>query len=120
MTGIAYVRSALKNDAYIASQTEQIKKKAAIENIELADIIVKNGVNGIRSKQDLKKFLNEIKKTESDVIIVADITRITRNMRLLLELQDNLQKENISILVSTGEVNYEGIKSYLQHFGCSR
>lgn len=120
MTGIAYVRSALKNDDYIARQIAQVKESAAMENIELADIIERNGVNAIRGKRELKKLLKEIEDKKADVLIVVDTSRITRNMRLLLEFQESLQKKSISILVSTGGIENESIKNYLQYFGYSR
>ncbi len=120
MRGIAYVRSACVNDEQIARQIEQVKANAATENIELSEIIIKNGASEIRNKRELKKFLKEIEKKKAEVLIVADTTRITRNMQLFLEFQESLQKANISILVSTGGIDNESIKNYLQYFGYSR
>ncbi len=120
MTGIAYVRSACVNDEQIARQIAQVKESAAMENIELVEIIERNGLNGFRSKRELKKILKEIKDKKADVLIVADLTRITRNMLLLFEFQESLRKENISILVSSGGIDNESIKNNLQYFGYSR
>lgn len=120
MTGIAYVRSACVDEEQIVKQIAQVKASAAMENIELVEIIVRNGVNGIRSKRELKKLLKKIKDKKADVLIVADIARITRNILLLLEFQESLEKENVSILVSTGGIENENIKSCFQHFEYSR
>lgn len=87
MKALAIVRSAMSES--IEEQRLRIAAYAQSENIDVVHL-------DIRTDDNFNNILHSLKVV--DVVIVTDLTRITRNVEILSEFQKTLDQNNVKLI----------------------
>jgi DNA invertase Pin-like site-specific DNA recombinase len=107
MRAIGYVRVSLPKMAErgvsLAAQTEKIRAMAAVQDLELLDILVEPGETAKNlDRPAMQRMLAMVDSKSIDTVIIAKLDRLTRSVKDLAELLERFSRRGIS-LVSVAE-----------------
>ena len=107
MRAIGYVRVSLPKMAErgvsLAAQTEKIRGMAAVQDLELLDILVEPGETAKNlDRPAMQRMLAMVDSRAIDTVIIAKLDRLTRSVKDLAELLERFSRRGVS-LVSVAE-----------------
>ena len=107
MRAIGYVRVSLPKMAErgvsLAAQTEKIRGMAAVQDLELLDILVEPGETAKNlDRPAMQRMLAMVDSKAIDTVIIAKLDRLTRSVKDLAELLERFSRRGVS-LVSVAE-----------------
>lgn len=106
MKCVAYIRTASKNhaDINLEKQTEEIKAFISEKNWQL-DTIYSDVGSGTHKSRGLQALLEECKEDKFDVIVITDLSRISRTTELSNELINLFKMGKVHIVTTDNIIN---------------
>lgn len=101
LKGVTYARvsTTIQGQESIENQNERINKFLEFkENIVVIDKISDIASGGDDSREGLKRLITMIKNKEIDVVIVTELSRISRKMATLISVIEETKKQEITVI----------------------
>lgn len=101
LKGVVYARvsTIMQGQESIENQLERINKFLEFkENIVVIDKISDIASGGDDSREGLKRLITMIKNKEIDVVIVTELSRISRKMATLISVIEETKKQEVTVI----------------------
>lgn len=101
LKGVVYARvsTTIQGQESIENQLERINKFLEFkENIVVIDKISDIASGGDDSREGLKRLVSMIKNKEIDVVIVTELSRISRKMATLISVIEETKKQEVTVI----------------------
>ena len=90
------------------TQEEDLRNEANRLGIIISRIFRDNGVSGtgLKKRKGLQNLLNQVEDGQIDVILIWDLTRLSRNLMLQLEMVQSFISNGVSIVTRSGPFEF--------------
>lgn len=98
---VGYIRTStnLQSNS-VEMQTHKIKEYCEINNLQLNDIIIDEGLSGkdMKNRKGLFSIIKMIDAKEIDTLIVLSLSRMGRNLNQNFQLIEKMKKKNVNLI----------------------
>ena len=107
LRGIIYARVStdIQGQESVENQIERCKNYIKDKNINIIDVITDISTGGNEDRSGFKKLIEKIEKKDFDILIITELSRLSRTVITILNTLDKAKKSGIQIIAVLQQID---------------